>query len=278
MFLDDAAALVSLPEVCLKLRQTLSDPNHSNRDIAEIIKYDPALTARVLRIVNSAYYGLSNPIDNISHALGILGEEELNNLVIVTSIVKTLGKLDSGLDLKTFWRTSIFCAEFANTLANHSREKLDNTDGFFLGGLLLNVGKLLLYYREPELMSAVESLMKDDDMADFEAEQALLGFDHSVVGAVMADAWNFPAPLITRISEHHGDSSAFDEDGAIIFLSGYISDRINLQEFPAADEDAPKLPDDFVMNKMELTRAELDTLMAKSFEKYVRAYEAFCGS
>ncbi|MBQ74491.1 MAG: hypothetical protein CMQ20_09985 [Gammaproteobacteria bacterium] len=89
-------SLVSLPESCMKIRTVLEDPEHSRRDLADLIMFDPSLSARVLRIVNSAYYGRSSKISQISSALGIIGEHDLNNLILVTEIRDSAAQVKSG--------------------------------------------------------------------------------------------------------------------------------------------------------------------------------------
>ena len=138
--LMESNSLISLPEVCLKLREVIADSAHSRKDIADVIIHDPALTARVLRIANSAYYGLGQSVRDISHALSILGERELNNLVIVTSIVKTMKSVKTKMDINCFWRSSIFSAVLAKNLADHAGYDDEDMEEFFISGCLLHVG------------------------------------------------------------------------------------------------------------------------------------------
>src|SRR5687768_1232706 len=185
---NETNVFISLPEICFKLRRVLVEPLHTRKDVASIIHLDTALSARLLRIVNSAYFGLPVRISNISQALGIIGEQELNNLVFVTAIVKSFSASSASFDIKQFWRNSIFIAIIARNLAK--RAGLTNKEEYFLAGLLLNIGKLVLYAKEPELQATVDEESKNADALDFEVEQKLLGFDHADVGAELAGNWN----------------------------------------------------------------------------------------
>src|SRR5690606_13205954 len=137
MLIKDNNTLVSLPEVCLRLREVLGDPDHSRKELAHILLHDPGLSARLLRIVNSAYYGLPTAVRDISHALGILGENELNNLATVSAIIRNMNALNPGFDLRAFWKISIFAATLARKLKNCCKDA--SAEELFLCGLLLDI-------------------------------------------------------------------------------------------------------------------------------------------
>ena len=277
--LNDTNALISLPEVCLQLRERLADPQHTRKEVARIILHDPALTARVLRIVNSAYYGLPQQISEISHALNILGEEELRNLVIVTSIVKTMAKVPSTVDIRSFWRASIFSAVLASNLARHITQDNEPLEDYFIAGLLLNIGRLLLYHHEPQLLEEVTRKMSDENLPDYIAERELLGFDHADVGALMASNWNFSAELVEYIRCHHRAVEELTRNShAIMGLTGCFTDQFDFGKPKQVELDKLKHERQGLLDVMGLNWKDFCVIVNNSYEDYLHAYEAFCGA
>ena len=276
--LMESNSLISLPEVCLKLREVIADSAHSRKDIADVIIHDPALTARVLRIANSAYYGLGQSVRDISHALSILGERELNNLVIVTSIVKTMKSVKTKMDINCFWRSSIFSAVLAKNLADHAGYDDEDMEEFFISGLLLNIGKLLLYYCEPDLLEYVDKEMLESGRPDYEVERSVLAFDHADVGAAMAISWHFPEHLGNRIARHHQSFTAKNStEESIMFVAAYLTDQLNFKFPKQTSLDGLNSIDDGLMDNLKLSEKQFCLLINNSYEGYLHAFDAFCG-
>jgi putative nucleotidyltransferase with HDIG domain len=275
---NETNVFISLPEICFKLRRVLTEPQHTRKDVASIIHLDTALSARLLRIVNSAYFGLPVRISNISQALGIIGEHELNNLVFVTAIVKSFSSTNASFDIKEFWRNSIFIAIIARNLAK--RAGLDNKEEYFLAGLLLNIGKLVLYAKEPELRATVEDEIKSTGTVDFEVEQKLLGFDHGEVGAELAANWNFPKFLIDNIARHHQPPSvsANDTTHEIMYCASCLGDF--LHKFGTIENigDVSFVSDFTQALSLRISAEELWQIIQYSHEEHLLVYEMFCGN
>lgn len=276
--LKETNFLISLPQVCLQLREVMATPLHSRRQIIDIIIYEPALTTRILKIVNSAYYGIAHPVRDISHALSILGEQELNNLVIVTSIVKSMKSVGSRMNISCHWRASVFSAVMSRNLARHCKYSDERMEEFFISGLLLNIGKLLLYCCEPELLEVVESGMLRSEQPDFEIENEQLGFDHADVGAAMARSWNFSEQLTDSVADHHNSfSRKSSTEQCIAILSAYISDQLDFKFPKQISLDDLALYKAGLMDKLQLSEELFCGLVNKSYEDYLLAFEAFCG-
>lgn len=199
---ENVLQLVSLPEIYLRLQAVIDDPLHTRTQVAEVIGYDPGLSARLLRIANSAYYSFPGEINSISTAVNIIGEMELRNITLAISVanaVSQLGRL--GIDLDAFWLHSIKCA----LIARLSAKQVGNVhaDSLFLAGMLHDLGQLVLYRNEPELARAVEWQQREYNFSRHLAEQALLGFDHAVLGGLLARSWGLPKTLCELITHHH---------------------------------------------------------------------------
>ena len=277
--ISDTNALISLPEVCLQLRERLADPQHTRKEVAEIILHDPALTARVLRIVNSAYYGMPQKVSEISHALNILGEEELQNLVIVTSIVKTMARVSSTVDIRSFWRSSIFSAVMAKNLSHGAQLADLSPEDMFIAGLLLNIGRLLLYHHEPVLLDEVDRKMTEENLPDYIVERELLGFDHADVGALMAGSWNFSPKLIGIIRCHHRPVEELSESAhAVMGLTACFTDQFDFVRPRQVDLDKMQYERQPLLDIVGLNWKEFCVVVNNSYEDYLHAHEAFCGS
>lgn len=277
--ISDTNALISLPEVCLQLRERLADPQHTRKEVARIILHDPALTARVLRIVNSAHYSLPQKVNEISHALNILGEEELQNLVIVTSIVKTMAKVSSTVDIRSFWRSSVFSAVMAKNLKTHSQTDTSKAEDLFIAGLLLNIGRLLLYHHEPALLEEVGRKMRADDLPDYVVERDMLGFDHADVGASMATSWNFSPELVECIRCHHRPIEELQsKTHAIMGMTAFFTDQFDFVRPKQVELDKLQHERQPLLDTIDLDWQEFCVIVNNSYEDYLHAHEAFCGA
>lgn len=277
--LRETNSLVSLPEVCLKLRALLNDPHHTSRQVCNIIRHDPALCSRILRIVNSAHFGLGSPVMDIARALALLGEQALHNLVIVTAVVQSMDPaMPPGFDLNRFWKGSIFSAVLAANMA----EELcpEQKDELFVTGLLLNLGKLPLYHREPALFLEVQRLSRERACEEVEIERELLGFDHAEVGAALARAWNFPDLQAEIIGGHHdlprvpGSLSA-----RIATLAGALAEALDAEGNPEAlqvleDGDSAALEE---LAGLALDSPVFAEILERSFLNCRQVFDAFFG-
>lgn len=221
--LKQSLELFSPPLVYTRLNALLSEANPSANDIGHIINTDPALTARLLRVVNSSYYGFPSQIDTTSRAVAIVGIKELTQIVLATSVIGTFPGLPSDLmAIDDFWRHSLACAITANLLAkaNNHREP----EQLFIAGLLQNIGSLVLYQSVPELAKEAITNALFGQQTLYEAEQALLGFDHSEMGAVLAEKWQLPPVLINTIRYHHSPMAAkhFSREVAIVHIADIL--------------------------------------------------------
>ncbi len=221
---------------------------------------------------------MSRQIANIDHAIGILGEQELNNLILVSCIVETMQPIASAMDITSFWQSSVFSAVIACNLSKHACNGSEDPQEYFIAGLLLNVGQLLIYYREPGLQGKVKRLMAESGQSDFEIEKEQLGFDHALVGALMAESWNFPEALQQKISRHHDDSIMSDDLAhAIVFLAGYLADQLDFSDPALESIDELNLENTTLLEILSMTSSDLTSILNKSYVEYVQAFHAFCG-
>lgn len=277
LLLREVAVMLSLPQICMQLRRVLDNPDHSRKDVANVMRFDPALTARLLRIVNSPYFGLPYRVSSISQALGILGEQELQNLVLVTSLMSLSKSIDTRMDITRFWRGSVYTAVLARNLG--PPELPGTREELFVTGLLLNVGKLPLYCKEPSLVTAVEHEMNSRGCTEIAAERLLTGTDHCSIGAVLAESWNFPVPMQEHIGAHH-DATATTSGTAlhVLRLAGYFGDWHERHAGQQLSPDCQELLDcPWPLAPLGIDAPYFWQQLQNSHTEHTEVFDLFCG-
>lgn len=199
--------LVSLPEVCIRVNEMLDEPAVTAADLGKVISQDTSLTARLLKIVNSSYYGFQARVETVSRAVTVVGLRELRGLVIAASAVETFSNVpDEILNKVHFWRHSLYCGVIARLLA----EKCNvlHSERLFVAGLLHDIGKLVIAQRLPLETKKVVQQSESEGRLELEVEQETLGFDHAEVGGELMKAWNMPDTLFESVAYHHHPSNA----------------------------------------------------------------------
>ena len=198
--------LVSLPGVYHRIVEVMEHPDSSAHMLAEVISKDAGLSLRLLTLVNSPMYGFSGKIDSVTRAVSLLGTNELTTLAIGVSVVSKFKDIPSELvDMDAFWRHSIRCGLYARILAQHL--KLPGEEGYFTGGLLHDLGRLILLSRASQQYKRAVAKGRSKHTPMFLAEQETLQTDHSIVGKLLAMRWRLPPHLTRMIGGHHSPSA-----------------------------------------------------------------------
>jgi len=214
--------LPRLPQVAIKLMEVSMDDQASARDIADIVMEDPAITAYLLKLINSPFYGLREKITTVSHGIALLGVDVMKNVVLSLAVLDIMkNKAAKNPALRTYWEQSLYTAIAARLFAQQvgyvAPEKA------FIAGLLADLGSLILWGIDPILYKKV--LRKEDGgRGDRGAvEKALYGLDHTEAGMALAQVWNLPEEYVGVISLHHNlDILADLEDEAIRTLGEFV--------------------------------------------------------
>lgn len=226
--------LVTLPAVYLRLREVLDDPDAGFVDIGNVIGNDPAATARLLKVVNSAYFGLGPQIDTIQRAVGLLGRQQVHDLVLATSVARSFDGVSIAImDVGRFWERSVRCAIVARELAR-LRGLLDGEHLFILG-LLHDLGHLFMYQAIPTLAAQALSQSCEGDGPLQDVEKALLGFDAATAGARMMQRWRLPESIWRPILHQHTPDQTEDHHhgAAILHLAFALVDAFEQADSPA---------------------------------------------
>jgi HD-like signal output (HDOD) protein len=189
--------LPTLPETYANLEKRLRQPDCALADIARIIEQDPAMTAKILQLVNSAFFGLYTRVESPIRAVNLLGLDTIKALVLGLGIFSELpvksGRLFS---VSGLWSHSMTCATFAKAIAGRESEDTTLIEQAFIGGLLHDVGKLLLFAKKrPEYEQAIDQALEDDRPIQ-ETERDLFGASHCDVGAYLLGLWGLPGPVV----------------------------------------------------------------------------------
>lgn len=209
------------PIVLQQIQKVLNDPSASAYDIGSILQEDPAMSAKVLKLTNSAYYGLVRTIESVRQAVVIVGLDSIRNLVLSASVFEAFSGKELDRELQEhFWRHSLAVAFGARLIAHSltSRQTFDAEAGFS-GGLLHDIGKMVIAVFMPEPAQDIKQLKLDNpNLPDHEVEDRVLGYNHTQIGAVLGERWKLPANLIETIRYHHAPRLTPTKENALPYL------------------------------------------------------------
>ncbi len=202
--------LPTLPAVLPRLLTLMQDPNTSTDPIAEAISSDPALTAKILKVANSAYYGFSQQISSLERAIPLLGFNMVRSLALSIGVFNSLpsGTKSAYFSWEDLWIHGLAVAETMQKLGKQIRTSTD-TDHYFIIGLLHDIGKTVLdLFFQQMFQQAQEEANTGESLLLYETERKIIGFDHGEVGGILLIRWQFPEKITFPISVHHQEIPA----------------------------------------------------------------------
>jgi len=231
--------LPALPTVVSNIMTLIEDERSNAKNFDKYLRQDQALTARLLRIVNSSFFGLRNKINSIPQAIVLIGYNSLKNLVLAASTSKVLEGAFPGYGFKAngLWQHSFMAATWSKKVAPILGFDMESCEELFVAGLLHDVGKLVLAsYITENCKEMIVSLIKSNGNIE-DAERAVVGIDHSEIGSRIAQKWNFSSKLATIIKYHHRLDNAYEyhKEIALVHLVNHLilSGKFGLYEnFP----------------------------------------------
>lgn len=219
--------LVSLPDAVIRANELIDSPDSNASEIGEVIGHDPSLSAKLLKLVNSAFYSYPAQVDTISRAITLIGTNELRSLVVASSATSAFSSIDPELvDMNAFWHRSVFCGLVAKKIAAASQRGKGESQ--FLCGLLHDVGKLLMFLRIPDQANDILQLSAQSGQPIHAVEQQQLGFTSAELGAALLNAWRLPERLWEPVKfQHHPEASSnFVEEAHILSLALAITNQL----------------------------------------------------
>lgn len=260
--IDGTVNVPTIPTILTEITKIFESPDGSAKLAAAVIEKDPAIATRVLRLVNSPFYGLRNSVSSIQLACSILGLKVIKNLVVQATVLQTFGdgKTIEGLDVNWLWDHSFKAAVACRLLAEKSpAAKMLQKDDAYTCGLIHDIGKLILIDSQPERFREALALSKARKLPLAQAEGSVFGFNHAHVGGLLAGQWKLAQAVQAAVTYHHSPATT-PEDWARGFLvkaantfahaaaagtdggyKGDVLDRDSLQLLQLSNEDASEI-------------------------------------
>jgi len=227
--IEQLPQISSLPTIFYQINQAVEDPECSFVEIGEIISGDPALSARLLRIVNSSFFGFPSKIETITHAVTIVGMAQLNDLALATTVVNQFKGIPKKLlNMEKFWFHSVATGLAARIIAVYRREP--NADRFYLMGMLHDLGRLVLLLNLPDQMQKVVDRYEKGEGLFHDVENEVMGADHADVAGMLLEVWRLPDMLQEAVAFHHAPSQSprYPTAAAIVHVADIIAHGMEL--------------------------------------------------
>lgn len=256
----DSLQLASPPNIYFVLKKTIENQYKSLEDVAFIIENDPALAMRILKVVNSAFFGLPMPIASIQHAINFIGIQTLQNMVLATVVIDKFSSLPGGLhSMQDFWARSVRCALLSKEICIYRNNK-DDLEVIFICGLLHDIGQLVFYCKIPDLARQIDLLIENSNLDEIKAENNILGFNHYETGSELAQLWRLPEIIIETIRQHNNPSyaGAFADAASIVRSANYLCkiDAQNVQSCSFCSD----IPENELCKILERTDKQFDVI------------------
>lgn len=232
--------LPSIPETLIRILKILDDADSSASELAEVIRLDAPLTAKVLRLANSPYYSACGRLADTRSCISVLGFKTIRQIALCVSIASSLlakcNQRRNRLDYRELWRHSVVTGVIAKELAIMNRD--EDPEAVFTAGLLHDLGKFVIVLHAPAVYDQVIDLRHQQHRQLVDVEMDILGFDHVMAGEMMGMAWRFPSALTQSARRHHdrfdgdGSSSREDRTVALVSLANHLAHNLDR---PASD-------------------------------------------
>lgn len=223
-YIDKVKHLPPAPKVLPPLLSLLNDPDVDSSRIVEVITYDQSLTAAVIQTCNTAHFAGRSPVDDIQEAIVRLGFKEVYQIVLAVSGARVLGPAQKGYGIEEgeLWKHSVCTAVASQIIAE---DRGEDANIAFTGGLMHDVGKLILAGALEEIYAKVIEETEQNQYSLLETEKKLLGVQHAEIGGRLLARWKFPANLVSTVWFHHQPTSAkpFHELASIVYLGNMIA-------------------------------------------------------
>jgi HD-like signal output (HDOD) protein len=232
----ESVQLPSIPDLAHSLIETLNDEDASFEEVSDLITRDPAISAKLLRLANSAQFGLPRGVGSIEDAIAMVGMNKVRTVALGACLSSSFPKI-AGLDAHAFWKTSMACAGYAQWMAH----KLEvDQQMAWLTGMMVRLGELLIAQAEPQTLHKIEQLPLAPGVR-WQRERQLIGFTEGQLSAELARRWNFPMQMVQALQRSADPlvDQAYSRLGAILHLAGLLADTPN-----AGPEQVDDLPSD----------------------------------
>ncbi|MBF0224566.1 MAG: HDOD domain-containing protein [Desulfobacterales bacterium] len=244
-FIKNMESIPSLPSIYSEINDALKSEDVSMQKIGKIIAKDVGMTAKMLHLVNSAFFGLRSPVSSPEKAVSILGLDIIKSLVLSIHIFSQFNKKKFKQNFfEWLWKHSMMTGAIAKSIAKHENKPLSIIDYSFTAGLLHDLGKLLLAVNRPDEYAEVIRLNKEENILAYKSEMSLIGVTHFDVGAYLLGFWGLPSPIVQAVALHHTPFKIIDKDftplTAVHFANAFLHAHekgIEIQEESIFDQN-----------------------------------------
>ena len=259
--------LPTLPRTVLRITEMVNDPRASARDLSRIITEDQVLTARLLKLVNSSFYGFPQRIATVTGAIVLIGFDAIRNLLLTTSVFDLFPSrtAKSRRQQEALWDHSLGCAVGAKAIGEVLRhEKLEE---LFVAGLLHDIGKIVEMARLPDEFERITVRAREGRMMIAAAETEILGCTHAEIGRLLLDRWKLPVKLMNTIAFHHAPLAAggFALETSIVHLADILARALQLG---SGGDDRVPLLDTSAWELLRLKTSSLEPIMSTMLDEF----------
>lgn len=265
--IDRVEDLPTLPRTVFRITEIINNPKSSAQDLAGVINDDQVLTARLLRLVNSSFYGFPQRIATVNFAIVLLGFDAIRNLLLTTSVFDIFTAADRNLQIERekLWDHSLGCAVAAKVIGKYQRH--DKVEELFVCGLLHDIGKIVeMAYLKKSYARIRSRVMEGNDLI-LRAEEEILGCNHAHIGHLLAERWNLPAPVPQVVLHHHTPAQAgeFDRQAATVHLADILCRALEIGS--GGDHRIPALSQP-AWDALDLRIDDIEVLMREIDDEY----------
>lgn len=266
----------SPPVVYFQFQRALNNPESAFEDFGEIISADPGLSARLLRIVNSPFYGFESKVETITHALSIVGLQQLTELALASVVISKFENIPADLVImEEFWIHSIACGLAAKIIASKKNEKY--LEKFYLAGMLHDIGYLVLYKKIPDQMRIILKECEERGSQVVYQEDKFLGFNHTAVGGALLKEWLLPDILVESVAYHHNplECENFMLEASIVHVADIL-----VHDMKLGHSGGPAIPqlDANVIGEIELTEKFVGEVQDEVIQQVEDTVKVFYGT
>lgn len=265
--------IATLPEITVRIIQVVEDPKSTARDLHDIIRHDPALSSKILKVVNSAFYGLPGQVSNVDRAIVLLGLSAVKNIAIAASMTRLFqgGVTIDGFNGMELWRHSAAVGAASRMIAKLQGAQC--MEEMFLAGLIHDLGLLIERQTLAKKLAEVIARHRAAPKSFCQIEEEVIGADHQAFGAALATKWRFPRSLCTVIGYHHKPQSLapeFRQMTEIVHVADILACKAEMgfSLTASVDEITPER-----LQSVHVTQADVETILAELPEQ-IRAAEA----
>lgn len=265
-------SLGSYGPVLQEIEQALQSTQCNLSTIGDAIQKDPDLTARLLRLANSPFFGFANRLSTVAEAVSLLGIQQIQDMIVASSVLEQFkGVPDHFVNKDSFWRHSLAVGITARLLAMERR--LPKPDKFFVAGLLHDVGRLVLLSQAAESAQAVFELYQRERLLLRDAEKQILGYDHQQIAAELLQSWSYPPVLVQAVAFHHSPAQSVAKlEAAVVHIADHLVSAMGIGS--SGEQFIPPL-DDRAWNVLGLSPEALPKIIEAVDEQILAVEEAF---